>query len=525
MGFGQWLKDTGTGLWNGAKQFGADVVGTGHQVLTMTLGAGQAVLDGTYTAITDPEKFASDVKNNIGEGLSHVTDSWSKGADTIATGWAEMKDGRTLWNALGKTVDGVGQIASMGISDAIEDHLEETMEEHRDELGNVTGYTAKEGTDYITRRMIENSSERRALVTNSEEEIAEAIAEGDRSRVTDLDKKLFAATTGQDIKKTAEIVGTTALVVGSVAAAIPTGGASVAAGGSALAVIGSTAGQAAAKAATKAVVKKVAFKVGEAAVVAGLGSNILSNNDIALNEMNISDDISDAISEQVEALKAAGRLSEDQVDKYTEVMTTYYNATCYNAMDPNFAVNNGFESNAQMRDWLLENNGLPTLGEASSMSQEELDGAYVSYYEDMSDAAGLTQEGAALMGRVASAYAGGKLTQEQYAIAVCRLQCEALDLTDDQKDAYAAYSSKLCLGRITEEQFYEKVGNDPLTAGLINGNGEIELPVREGGEELLQAMSEAEADAFGYAEIQDANTLLEAEASREMPEGPEPQFA
>ena len=496
MGLGQWLKDTGTGLVNGAKQFGADIIGVGHQVLSTTLSTGQAILDGTYTALTDPKKFASDVKNNIGEGLSHVTDSWSKGADTIATGWSEMKDGRTLWNALGKTVDGVRQIASMGISDAIEDHLEETMEEHRDELGNVIGYTAKEGTDYITKRMIESGSERRALVTNSEEEIAEAIAEGDTERVTDLDKKLFAATTGKDIKKAAEVIGTTALVVGSVAAAIPTGGASVAAGTTALAVVGSTAGQTVAKTAATKVISKVAFKVGEAAVVAGIGSNILSNNDIALDEMNIADDISDAISEQVEALKSSGRLSDDQVDKYTEVMSTYYRATCYNSLDPDFAVNNGFESNEQMRDFLLSANGLPTLGESASMSQDELDTAYASYYGDMSGAASLTQEGAELMGRVAAAYAGGQLTRDQYTIATCRLQCEAFDMTDDQKDAYAAYASKLCLGRITEDQFYETVANDPITAGLINSNGEIELQLNDYGEDLLQAMSEADAAAF-----------------------------
>lgn len=515
MGFfndaGQWLKNTGEGLWNGAKQLGADIAGTAHQVATMTLDAGQAVLDGTYTAITNPSKFIDDVGHNIGEGLQHVSDSWSKGADTIASGWSEMKNGRSLWNALGKTVDGVGQIASMGISDAIDDHLEETMVEQRDELGNVIGYTAKEGTDYITRRHIENTSDRRALVTNSEEEIAEAIADGDRSRVSELDKRLFEATTGKDLKQAAMVVGTTALVVGGIVAAPISGGTSLAASGATIAGI------------SAATIGSTAATVGAAAAATGVAANALANSDIDLEELNVADDIADAISEQVEALKASGRLSDDQVDKYTDVMSTYYRATLYSSADPNFAVNNGFESNEQMRDWLLMNNGLPTMNEAASMSGEELTDAYTNYYTDMSEAAKLTQEGAAMMGKVASAYVGGQLTDDQYTTAVCRLQCEALDMTADQKDAYAAYSSKLCLGRITEEQFYDKVANDPLTSHLINDKGEIELKLADYGGDLLQAMSEAEHEAFSGC--QSVEPAVMDMSGMSAPEGYEPEYA
>lgn len=492
MGFGQWLKDTGAGIANGAKQFGADIAGVGHQVLSMTLDAGKGILDGTYTALTDPKKFVNDVKNNIGEGLQHVSDSWTKGADTIGKGWSEMKDGRGLFNALEKTVNGVGQIASMGFSDVIDDHLEETMVEHRDELGNVIGYEAKEGTDYITKRMIENGSERRALVTNAEEEIAEAIADGDKARVSKLDSELFMATTGKDIEKAADIamtVGTVASVVAGVAAAVPTGGTSLVPVGAVLA--GETAGKIAIKEGAKVAVKGILKTSGKVAATK-LGASLLSNRDIDLEELNVSDDISDAISEQVRALKESGRLSEDQVDRYTEVMSTYYRSTLYSSGDPNFAQNNGFESNEQMRDWLLVNNGLPTMSEAAEMPREELDAAYSSYCYDLyaADLSGFTdKEVVQTMADYCSAYAAGEMSKEDYTLCVARLTLEGMDMSEEHKDAYAPYAAALCLGQISADEFRDSVLSDPDLQGLaMDDSGRLDVGVREGGLELMQAV-------------------------------------
>lgn len=454
------------GIVNGAKQFGKDFIGVTGQIYHMTMDTGKAALDGVYTALTDPGKFINDVGRNSAAYAEHISDSWEKGTATIAKGWSEMEDGRGLWNALGSTVNGVSQIASFGVSDVWDDHVESVMETHRDELGNVYGYSAKEGTDYITQRWIESGAERRALVQNSEEEIAEAIAEGDRDRVSELDDKLFQATVGKDLQKAATVVGTTALVVGGVAAAIPTGGTSLAVSGAAVSGI------------TAATVAHTAGSVALASSVVGLGGTAMANNDIDLEAMNVSDDIADVISDQVDALKAAGRLSDDQVDRYTDVMSTYYRATLYNSADPNFAANNGFSSNEELRDWLLVNNGLPTMSESRDMPGSDLADAYDSYYADMAEACGLGPEHAAVLSHIGSEYAAGNITEEQYTREACRVQCEMFDITDEQKDRYAEYSTMLSMGAMTDEQFTEAVTTDPAFADYMTEEG-LSFPLTE----------------------------------------------
>lgn len=499
MGFfsdaGEWLANTGKAVADGVHQFGKDVIGVGKQVAGMTFDAGAAILDGGYTAITNPAKFIKDVGNNVASYAEHVSDSWTKGAETIGKGWSEMKDGRSLWNALGCTVNGLGQMSSMGLSDMWDDHVEATMETHRDELGNVTGYTAKEGTDYITQRWIEGGAERRALVQNSEEEIAEAIADGDKERVSELDDKLFQATTGKDLAK----IATTTAVIAGVVAAVPTGGASLA----------GTAGVLVAHAGTIA-----AASAATGVVAGGVGEN----RAIDLDEMNLQDDISDAISSQVEALKASGRLAEDQVEAYTDVMTTYYKSTLYGSADPNLAANSGFSSNEEMRDWLLANNGLPTLGEAGNMERGELDSAYGSYYDDMAGYGVMDRQIAAAMATFGSAYAAGEITQEEYAKCACRVQCEMFDITDEQKDAYAAYSADLALGNITPDEFAGAVASDPSFAGYITENG-FELPLAEGVSSDLPELIAEQAASYEVSEedMQRRETLSRASAAYDGP--------
>ena len=112
------------GFFDGLKKGASDLFAVGQQVAGMTLDAGLAALNGAKTLITDPKKFVEDTAHSVSELGRHAANSFSDGAVMIGDGWNEAwaagNPGMFLWKALG----GTAQMASLGVSDALKEHVE-----------------------------------------------------------------------------------------------------------------------------------------------------------------------------------------------------------------------------------------------------------------------------------------------------------------------------------------------------------------------------------------------------------------
>ena len=330
MGFWKTAGNIARGIGKSIVQTATDIKDIGAQVVGGVVDAGKAVLEGGKTLITDPVQFAKDVGNGVKNWGDHMKDSWNKGVDTIESGIEDAKNGRSLWHAFGNTVKGVAQIGSLGISDAWDDHLEASMIEETDDMGNVVGYSTKEGTDAFTRIFVRDNGDDMALNKNAEAEIHEALAEGDVEKARDLDHQRFMATTGKDLAK----VGAVAATAGTVASVvlIPfTGGASTPA---ALAMSKTAAD----------------FAIGAGTAAAVAGTMTFDSNKATFDVNNVRDDAADAASELAANKVASGELDPGMEELYAATAQTVYEVTGYNGVR-DYAEQAGFESKEDMIDF------------------------------------------------------------------------------------------------------------------------------------------------------------------------------
>ncbi len=330
MGFWKGVGDFFKGVGTSIKNTAIDIKDVGAQVVGGVFDAGKAVLEGGKTLITDPVQFAKDVKYGVSGWTDHMKDSWNKGIDTIQSGIEDAKNGRSLWHAVGNTFSGIAQMGSFGISDAVQDHLEDSMVEEKDDMGNVIGYSTKEGTDAITRIFVRDNGDKMAINKNAEEEIHEALAEGDVEKARELDKERFWATTGDDLKK----AGTAAAIGGTLAAGILatpfTGGAS------------------------NVVSVHAAMMIAFAGGAAGqIGSLAYGSNKAAFDVNNVKDDAADMAAAKAAEKVASGEISEDMAEFYESAARTVYEATGYNGVT-DFAEQTGFESKEDLIDFAFQ---------------------------------------------------------------------------------------------------------------------------------------------------------------------------
>lgn len=323
-----WYND----LWNGMKKGVSDVAAVAAQVGSMTLNAGASALKGGATLLTDPGKFAKDVVNNIGEAGRHVSGGIQDGLDLIGEGWNEAvaakNPGMFLWKALG----GTAQMASLGTIHAFKEHIDSVSTVQRDELGNMTGFDIDKDADAITRLFLENNGQTMSMIVNANEEVREALAEGDAAKANKMFGHMVDATV---VKPVGEAAKAAALGVAAGAAIVGTGG-------TAAPVVAATV---------------AGLGIG-GHLASGKGDKSAAEFDIA----NVDDDVSDRIDADIEALRAAGRdMSEADAARYRDVMQAYYNGAAYTGAGDSLgeAYMGEGASNQAFKDWMTDAAGLP----------------------------------------------------------------------------------------------------------------------------------------------------------------------
>lgn len=318
------------GFFDGLKKGASDLLAVSQQVAGMTLDAGLAALNGVKTLITDPKKFVEDTAHSVSELGRHASNSFSDGAAMIGDGWSEAwaagNPGMFLWKALG----GTAQMASLGASDALKEHVERVSTVQRDELGNMTGFETGEDCDAITRILLERNGGWVASIVNGDEEVREALAEGDRDKAN----RMFGQTMDQALIKPAGKVATLAAVGVAVA------GTTLVSGGLA----------------TPAAVAAASVSLGTAGWLADMKSNkSLVDFDIE----NAADDVKDKVEAEVATLKAGG-LSDEDAALYSDIMTVYYQGVAYTGSGDQLGASQMGEgaTNEDLKAWMLNAAGL-----------------------------------------------------------------------------------------------------------------------------------------------------------------------
>lgn len=336
MGFFDSVGAVFTGIGNKIVSTATDIRDVGAQVGSFVLDTGKAALDGAHTLITDPVKFASDVRDIGAEALGHVHDSVTNGAGMIAEGWNDVARGGNPGLAILKTVGGLGQIASFGVSDAIGDHVADSMDVQYDELGNISHIGAKEGTDAITRIFLRDHGDTIGLVKNANDEIEEALEEGDADKANEMFGQAAGAIGAKAAAEAAQAVATAA-AVGSV---VVGAGLAPVSGGTTL-VAGITASQA-------------LFAAGVAGTAGGIvgegaGADMLAK----FNALNVADDAEDQVAADIAKLGLEGEAAE----QYRESMGTYYRNASYDLAGSELGASQGYGSNEELKAVILAGGG------------------------------------------------------------------------------------------------------------------------------------------------------------------------
>lgn len=321
------------GFLDSLKKGASDLLAVGRQVAGTTLSIGASALNGVGTLITDPKKFIEDASHTVSEVGRHISNSASDGASMIQEGWEEARatgnPGMFLWKALGGTV----QIASLGASDAIKEHVGSVSSVVEDELGNMTGFAISSDCDAITRVLLERNGGLASTVVNGDREVKEAIQEGDMAKAN----KIF----GHMID---------AAVVRPVGDTVATA--------SALAVAG--AGVAAATLGTGGLGTPAAVALAAAGLTGTLAGMHGAKSQVDFDLYNVADDVSDRIRSDVEKLRASGSFTEDDLQRYEELMTPYYQNGAYTGMGDQLGASQMGEgaTNQDFKIWMLEVGGL-----------------------------------------------------------------------------------------------------------------------------------------------------------------------
>ena len=470
----------GKGVGDWAVETVSDIGAVGAQVLTTVGDTGVAALKGFGTAIADPGKFISDVGDNIATWGGHIAGSWNSGTAMIQEGWNDVQKGGSPGLMFVKTIGGLAQISSLGASDAIGEHLAETVEAETDEFGNVSGYKAKDGADAITRIMTKHLGSTVATTVNANNEIEEALDDGDAEKANQIFGDTMWVTVGRPVSKIAGVAG---MVAG--AAAIPfTGG-------------------------TSAALVAASAALTFTSVTAGTVAN---SKESKFDAFNVEDDALDGARAEAEAMVAAGRLDESQVDKYVEIVQAVNANQTYKSLSPDYAEQQGFQDADEMKAFLLQANGLPSDFDAYGNGQ-----AYEAECAVLAKQGIINEFSVEPMAELLRRGDAGEIGQRDLLVGYNTYLLDRLDMTDGQKAAYAGHMADVSMQGLDEDALMERLSSDPVLSEFFLDDGTFYIPEARGSS-LIATVAEAEAGTSldSLPAVQDEVQALENQAVMEQ---------
>lgn len=427
------------GAANGIKEGACDLAAVGAQVAKGVVDTGASILKGAGTALTDPGKFASDVGQNLSTWGGHIRNSWQSGTSMIKEGWDDVQKGGSPGLLFIKTMGGFAQMASFGASDAIGEHFAASVEAQTDEFGNISGYTAKEGTDAITRVLTKHFGSTVATTKNANAEIEEALDAGDAKTANKIFGDAAWVTIGRPVSKVAGVAGMVAGV-----AAIPF------TGGTSAALTAASAGL----------------------IFTSVTTDLVSKSkEATFDAFNAADDAYDAAKAEADALMASGKLGEADLDKYVRIVQAVNANQTYKSMDPDYAQNAGFEDANALKAFLLDANGLP-----SDLYRSEAAYDPKEQYRLLAESGQISGATAQNMCDAYDAYESGAITGRELSEIYYAGFCDKLDMTQEQKMAYARHTADLNEGLIDEDAYYRNICADPELSGFVQEDGTFFVP-------------------------------------------------
>lgn len=451
MGF---LKKIGNGIKTFTKNRVEELKDVAGAVCDVVGSAGK----GVATLVTDPKQFAEDVANNVKGWGENLKEGWMNGWEDFGEGAECIKEGgiKGLLPGLGKMVGGATYGITgggFGAGEAIKDIAEENTIVNRDEMGNVISIEIKEDAKGVG-RLIANLNNDKSDVDriNRKEEIDEAIAEGDFDRANRV--------IGQHVVNVGgKVVATTAAVAGIVAMPF-------------------TAGQ------SGWVTAAVLGGVGVTGAASGIASTYAGAK---FDEENLSDDVKDAISSEVESLMADGSLTEENRATYEEYLSQYLNSASYLATGV---------SDRETFDYVVNANHLLNKPDGSHINPDELTAtmdAFIQTYAPMVESGQITQDQANRLASLGANYAlTGSMDDTTYYANMYMIQTENLDMTPEQNNAYVAHMVNYALGEYDDIQLQQAIFTDPVLQDFVQPDGTMFIPPKENNNSLYASVAQQE---------------------------------
>lgn len=479
---GDFFKGIGSAVTDAASTIG-DI---GKGVADFVVDRGKDICNGAKTLVTDPKKFISDVGDGLGEWGRHIVEGAKSGADMIAEGWNDVKQGGNPLMLVTKTVGGLGQIASLGATDAVGEYLDEHVTADVDAMGNVSGYTVDEGANGVVKAMNKMFGKTVATTVNANNEIEEALAEGDAKKANQIFGDTAWVTIGRPVAKAASVA---AIPLG-IAAAPLTGGTSVALSAASIACL-------------------VAPPVIDA---------VADSKEAKFDAENMADDSNDIADEKTEAMLASGQITEEQAGEYRNIVQKTWSNNGYKSLCPDYAAQAGYGSVQEMEDALLAAYGLPTSAEGGTLmaSNDQVAAMYQGAYETAAGKGVVTgAQGAQLAALATQQELGQGMTQREYIEAVCDLHLQNADISDAERGRLVGWMADYSEGKIDDAQFASNLSNDKDLSRYITEDGLFDPPVKADCQATLQAgVSSREAPSAGQ-EAQPAAGWSEVQAGDE----------
>lgn len=440
-----WWNDVGKAIGTGV----STLAGVGLQVTKGVVGTGVSIVKGGVTAVTNPKKFVEDVHENLSTWGSYIGKSAKSGTDMIKEGWDDVKKGGNPGLLFVKAMGGMAQISSLGMTAAVGEHLEKTVIEETDELGNVSGYSTKEGTDALTRLGVWAFGKTAANAKNINTEIEEALDSGDAKKANKIFGQAALAAGGKAVKVAGIAVG--------VAAAIPTGGASLG-----------------------AVAAGIATGSGIAFGAAAIGNRMTEHGEVQFDALNVEDDVEDMKNEYIKAALAAGNITEADAEAYGKIVETVYQNATYKAMDPTVIQQMGYSNAKEMTSAMLQAYGYDTGNLAViDMSREDKSALYMEQFQQYVDDGTYTSEQAQAMANLQVSYEAGDLDLRGYSRSMAYVSVYETGMSGAEKSTYADRVAGLVCGDYSPDQFQEMIRTDPLIGRYVGDDGNITFPAKD----------------------------------------------
>jgi len=183
------------------------------------------------------------------------------------------------------------------------------------------------------------------------------------------------------------------------------------------------------------------------------------------HNMNLSEDISTAVSDEVKALKESGRLSADKEKEYSEFLSSYLSTSSY--LQTCQSDRETFDAAAQILDLTKE-----SPEELMAIKQQYTD----AYAESVAQGL-LTESQASRLADLATCYEVSDIDEKTYLTEMYKVQTEHLDMTKSQQDAYVSYLVKYDSGGYkSDEDFMSDLTSDPKLSSFVTSDGYLDIP-------------------------------------------------